>query len=155
MESARPLKVTRGNPSAHGPSLVRTKGLGWVRCGAGVSPAGNSGEWTDMSWRRFTGRASVWSGLTALLSLSAMARGQDVENQPGRPASQVLRPAASDENIKSINDEYNQELLQVERRRLERLGRLAARQNPPAAAATYEQLFRLAIASDLFREAEP
>jgi thiol-disulfide isomerase/thioredoxin len=108
-----------------------------------------------MSWRRFTNKTRVFWGLTAVLGIAALARGQGVENQPGTPASNALRPAASDENIKSINDNYNQELLQVERRRLERLARLAARQNPADAAATYEVLFRLAIAADLFREAEP
>src|SRR5208337_4915277 len=42
----------------------------------------------------------------------------------------------------------------LEKRRIEQLTRLAARQQPALAAATYERLFRLAIAGDLFREAE-
>ena len=35
------------------------------------------------------------------------------------------------------------------------LSQLAARESPKEAAETYEQLFRLAIANNLFREAEP
>ena len=42
----------------------------------------------------------------------------------------------------------------LERRRLERLARLAARQNPAEAAATYEQLFRLAAAANIYADAE-
>jgi thiol-disulfide isomerase/thioredoxin len=94
--------------------------------------------------------------MTAFVLLPSVAAGQDdAAKQPGAPAQKGYRPAASDESLESIIDAYNQELLQVERRRLERMGRLAARQNPTAAAATYEQLFRLAIAGSLFRDAEP
>ncbi len=46
-------------------------------------------------------------------------------------------------------------LLQIEKQRLERLGQLAASQSPQDAAETYEMLFRLAIANNLFAEAEP
>ena len=55
----------------------------------------------------------------------------------------------------SINEDYSRQLLQLERQRLVRLGQLAARQTPNEAAVTYEQLFRSAIANNLFREAEP
>jgi len=92
-------------------------------------------------------------GLAALLSWPAVALAQDAKAQP-EPRN-VLRPSNSDENIKSINDDYDRDLLQLERRRLERLGRLAGRQTPADAALTYEQLFRLAIASNMFRDAEP
>jgi thiol-disulfide isomerase/thioredoxin len=94
--------------------------------------------------------------MTTLLLLPSLAAGQDnAAKQPGAPAQKAYRPAASEESLESIIDAYNQERLQVERRRLERLARLAARQNPAAAAATYEQLFRLAIAGSLLRDAEP
>ena len=66
----------------------------------------------------------------------------------------VLQPPAADESVKSINDEYSQQVQAVERRRLERLARLAARQNPADAAATYEQLFRLAAAANIYADAE-
>jgi thiol-disulfide isomerase/thioredoxin len=96
------------------------------------------------------------TGIAALLLPATLAFGQDeVAKQPERPSPKVLRPDAPQENVQTINDDYNQELLHLERRRLERLGRLAARQNPAEAAATYETLFRLAIAGDLFRDAEP
>jgi thiol-disulfide isomerase/thioredoxin len=94
--------------------------------------------------------------MTAFLLLPSMAAGQDdAAKQPEAPARKADRPAASDESLETIIEAYNQELLQVERRRLERMARLAARQNPAAAAATYEQLFRLAIAGSLLRDAEP
>ena len=68
----------------------------------------------------------------------------------------VLRQGAiaSGETLQSINDDYNRQLLQLERQRLERLGQLAARQGPKDAAETHEILFRLAIANNLFAEAE-
>ncbi len=94
--------------------------------------------------------------MTAFVVLPAIAVGQDDPARKPEPSPQKTeRPAASDENVKTINDDYNQELLQLERRRLERLARLAARQNPADAASTYEQVFRLAIAGNLFRDAEP
>jgi len=57
--------------------------------------------------------------------------------------------------LQTINDDYNRQLLQLERQRLERLGQLAARQPVKEADQTYEQLFRLAVVNNLFREAEP
>jgi peroxiredoxin len=59
------------------------------------------------------------------------------------------------ETLQTINDDYNRTLLQIEKQRLDRLGQLAARQTPRDAAETYETLFRLAIANNLFVEAEP
>ena len=94
--------------------------------------------------------------MTAFFLLPAMAVGwDDPAKQPEKSPQKSARLAGDDESLQSINDDYNQELLQLERRRLERLGRLAARQNPADAAITYEQLFRLAIAGNLFRDAEP
>ncbi len=99
-------------------------------------------------------RSLAGAGILASLGLTAMGLAQDAK-QPTEPsAPNVLRPSASDESIKSINNDYVQQLLVLDRRRLERLERLAARQNPADAAATYEQLFRLAMAGNLFREAE-
>jgi thiol-disulfide isomerase/thioredoxin len=109
-----------------------------------------------MRWPRFIGTVGFFMGLTGFLFVARMAPGQDKsENQPELPTPKVLRPATSAESLQTINDDYNQQLLQLDRRRLERLARLAARQNPAAAAATYEQLFRLAIAGNMFRDAEP
>jgi len=83
-------------------------------------------------------------GVAVLLLSAAIAPGQD----------EVRKPAEK-ESVEAINDLFNQELLQLEHRRLERLAALAARQDPPSAAATYEQIFRLAIADNLFRDAGP
>jgi thiol-disulfide isomerase/thioredoxin len=93
--------------------------------------------------------------LAAFLSVPPSAPGQEVTKQSEPPATKGQGSSALDESIKSIDDEYNQEMLRLDRRRLERLARLAARQNPADAAVTYEQLFRLAIAGNLFRDAEP
>ena len=67
----------------------------------------------------------------------------------------VVRPIVAGGSLQSINEDYARQLLELERQRLERLGQLAARQPANEAAETYEELFRLAIANNLFREAEP
>ena len=77
------------------------------------------------------------------------------QDDPAQPKPKVLSPGGAGASLQSINDDYNRQLLQLERQRLERLGQLAARQSPKDAAETYEQMFRLAIANNLFREAEP
>jgi thiol-disulfide isomerase/thioredoxin len=83
----------------------------------------------------------VWGAAAAIvLSLAAdsgTARGQ----QP--------------ESLEAIHEDFARQYHQLEKARLERLGKLAARQEPAAAAVTYEQLFRLAISANLFKEAEP
>src|SRR5262249_31859050 len=92
------------------------------------------------------------ASLTGWGAARGLSRAQEV---PGQPRPKVLRPAEAGEALQSINDDYNRKLLQLEQQRLERLGQLAARQAPRDAAETYEMLFRLAIANNLFREAEP
>jgi peroxiredoxin len=88
----------------------------------------------------------------AMLPLaSRLARGQE---KAQRPATGDVRSVKADDPTQAIDNEYNRQVLELGRRRLEQLGRLAARQNPGEAAATYERLFRLAIADDLFRDAE-
>ncbi|QEH35650.1 Thiol-disulfide oxidoreductase ResA [Aquisphaera giovannonii] len=59
------------------------------------------------------------------------------------------------DSVQAIHEDFANQFRQLEKTRLDRLGRLAARQDPAAAAATYEELFRLAISANLFREAEP
>jgi peroxiredoxin len=98
--------------------------------------------------------------LIASLSLtrSSAALGRaDSANQEDPAASKpkVLTPGEVGTSSQSINDDYVRQVLVLERQRLERLGQLAARQAPREAAETYEQLFRLAIANNLFRDAEP
>jgi len=94
--------------------------------------------------------------MTAFLLLPVVTEGQDgLAKQPEIAGRKTVGPALADESIQTINDDFKQQLILLERRRLERLGGLAARQNAADAAATYEQLFRLAIARDMFRDAEP
>src|SRR4051794_16642682 len=91
------------------------------------------------------------------LSVSSGVRGQagsPNQDDPAGSKPKVLSPGGAGASLQSINEDYARQLLQIERQRLERLGQLAARQSPKEAAETYEQLFRLAIANDLFREAE-
>jgi peroxiredoxin len=107
-----------------------------------------------MKWRCLIALAAIACGLATLFGSSGMACGQRDEKSAAAPASKVLDRESADESVKSINDDFDQQSLQLERRRLERLGRLAARQNPADAAATYEQLFRVAINNNLFRDAE-
>jgi peroxiredoxin len=83
--------------------------------------------------------------------VSRQVQGQE---KAQRPPTGDVRPVKADDATQAIDDEYNRQVLELGRRRLEQLGRLAARQNPGEAAATYERLFRLAMADDLFRDAE-
>jgi thiol-disulfide isomerase/thioredoxin len=109
-----------------------------------------------MRWTRFIFRAGVLTVLVGFLILPATALGQDLASRQEPTTSKAGRPSPSDDgSIKSIDDDYAQQLLALEHQRLERLERLAARQNPADAAVTYERLFRLAIAANLFRDAEP
>src|SRR5262245_34211537 len=77
------------------------------------------------------------------------------QTDPAAPKPRVLSPGRTSATVQSINEDYNRQLLQLERQRLERLGQLAARQAAKEADHTYEQLFRLAVANNLFAEAEP
>jgi len=108
----------------------------------------------------FSRIALISLALAASLAIpsSQAARGRaDIPNQddPAQPRPKVLSPGGAGATIQTINDDYNRQLLQLERQRLERLGQLAARQAAKDADETYERLFRLAVANNLFREAEP
>ena len=99
-------------------------------------------------------RLNVFLGLTVFLALPAHSPAQEGSGSQPRPQSKPARQAAPGESVQAINDEYDRQVVELDRRRLEQLTHLAARQGPGAAAATYEQLFRLAIAGNQFREAE-
>jgi peroxiredoxin len=107
-----------------------------------------------MKWSQVVGKAGFVTGIAVGFCYYAAALGQEPKSQPKRLSPRVSQTSRFEESVKSINDDYDQELAQLERRRLDRLGRLAARQNPTDAAATYEQLFRQAIAANMFRDAE-
>ncbi len=89
------------------------------------------------------------------LVVQGYARTQQ-NDDPEKDPPQANRPnAPEDESLASINAEFEREVLKLERRRLERLARLAVRQQPDEANRTYEIYFQSAIASGLYREAEP
>ncbi len=89
------------------------------------------------------------------LALPTGAPGQETDQSKVRTAQQgTAGPPGSEATVQAIDDAYNRQLLNLEQSRLAQLGRLAARQPAAEAAATYERLFRLAIAGDLFRDAE-
>jgi len=107
-----------------------------------------------MRRHRFAGTVVMSLVLTPPLYLFRAAAGRAADpGQQERPAPKA--PAAgANADVQAIDEDYARQLLQLDRRRLERLGELAARQKPADAAATYERLFRLAIADNLFRDAE-
>ena len=107
-----------------------------------------------MKMTRVFAKLAVTAGIALLVSplVTTQANAQD---QPEAPAPKVRLRAPYPDSLKAINDDFDRQLLQLERGRLDRLSRLAQHQRPAEAAATYEQLFRLAIASNLFQEAGP
>ena len=114
-----------------------------------------SGARIKMRWACFAGKMGMLLVAIASLTLPPTALGQDTDRDKARPPEpKAAGSAGAEETVQAIDDEYNRQLLHLEQRRLEQLGRLAARQQPALAAATYERLFRLAIAGDLFRDAE-
>lgn len=64
-------------------------------------------------------------------------------------------PGSKGPSIESINVEYERELLKIEKHRLEGLGKLALSQPKEQAAGTFDSFFRLAIAKNLYAEADP
>jgi thiol-disulfide isomerase/thioredoxin len=109
------------------------------------------------SFRRIA-PVSLALGVSLSLVLTSADRGRagpPDQDEPADARPKVLSPGGAGASLRSINEDYARQLLQLERQRLERLAHLASRQAPKEAAETYEQLFRLAIANNLFREAEP
>lgn len=96
----------------------------------------------------------VWAALSFPQAVISQARAQN-QGEPAAKKPTEKRPGAAGMTIQSINEDYNNQILQIERTRLERLAQLARTQEPKEASETYELLFRLALANNLFREAEP
>jgi thiol-disulfide isomerase/thioredoxin len=108
-----------------------------------------------MRWASCTPSAGLLLIAIVPLALNPVARGQaNGQQKAGPPASRDDVPAQAEAAIKAIDDAYDRQLVEIGRRRLEQLGRLAAGQKPAVAAVTLERLFRLAIADDMFRDAE-
>jgi peroxiredoxin len=92
--------------------------------------------------------------LVGILMLSGVARVRG-QVEPRRPRPVVALKTAAATSVQAIDDEFNRQVLELSKRRLEQLAQLAASQQPADAAVTYERLFRQAIADDLFVSAEP
>jgi thiol-disulfide isomerase/thioredoxin len=108
-----------------------------------------------MRWSCLAKNVKVLLFAIGSMALAPMAPGQTIgAGQAATPKNNVTGSARAGDPVQSIDDEYNRQVLELGRRRLGELGRLAASQKPADAAATYERLFRLAIADDLFRDAE-
>ena len=103
-------------------------------------------------------RFAMFFSTCLALVFSLTVCGQDVSPRQDDPATikpKVVRQVIPAASLQAINDDYARQLLDLERQRLERLGQLAARQSPKEAVETYEELLRVALANNLFREAEP
>ena len=112
-----------------------------------------------MRWSRESGGPGALLVMIAGLTLPATAAGQgNAETRPNAtaPAAGATRPAPADDNMKAIDDDYNQQRLRARAAAAGTPGSPGANGRiPPAAAATYEQIFRLAIAGNLFVDAGP
>jgi thiol-disulfide isomerase/thioredoxin len=103
----------------------------------------------------FAGSMAMFLTAIASPGLTPPAFAQPAGQQKTAPAEPKSGNTPKvDAEVQAIDDKYNRDLIQLDQRRLEELGRLAATQKPDRAAATYERLFRLAITADLFRDAE-
>lgn len=101
----------------------------------------------------FRAGGTCFAEALVLLVLPAIAAGQERIGKTPESSPKASAIAGNDKEIQAINDTYDQQRLELERRRLDSLAQLAARQAPAVAASTYEQLFRLAIANNLFIDA--
>jgi thiol-disulfide isomerase/thioredoxin len=113
------------------------------------------GDSIKMTKATFAGSMAMFLVAFASPGLTPPAWAQPAgQEKAAPPESKTGGAPKADAELQAIDDKYNRELLQLDQRRLEALGLLAASQQPDRAAATYERLFRLAIAADLFRDAE-
>jgi thiol-disulfide isomerase/thioredoxin len=108
-----------------------------------------------MRWACNTDKMGMVLAAVASLVLPSMALAQTAAQDKAKQTTPAVTGSAKvDVEVQAIDDEYFRQLLQLDQRRLEQLGRLGSLQKPAEAAATYERLFRLAIAGDLFKDAE-
>lgn len=70
-------------------------------------------------------------------------------------AQEPAKPAAEMASLAKLNASYEQQLRELDRRRIADLADLAARAAKPEADAAYHQLFQLAIARGFYAEAQP
>jgi peroxiredoxin len=86
---------------------------------------------------------------------ASMRLGALAQDEPAQPKPKVVTAGNGGASVQAIDEEYNRQLLELEKQRLAKLAQLAAQQPQKNAQETYELLFRLAISNNLFREAEP
>ena len=103
---------------------------------------------------RWAFRARAVAIILAAIASQSLAPSAVAQPEVKRPAAQTVGRVFGADSVQAIDDEYNRQVLELARRRLERLTQLASGQQPAEAAVTYERLFRLAIADDLFTTAE-
>lgn len=80
-------------------------------------------------------------------------RADDAKSDQAKQADQPAR--AVDGSLEAIDAEFARQLLELERDRMERLGKLAAAKTGDEANRVYAAYFGAAIANDLYAEAEP
>ena len=108
-----------------------------------------------MRWAKFGGNTGYLMVAITSFVLSPRAHGQSGGQEKAvASAPRADGPATVQESIQQIDEAFNRQLVQLEQRRLGELATLAEQQKPAEAAPILERLFRLAIAADMFREAE-
>jgi thiol-disulfide isomerase/thioredoxin len=91
--------------------------------------------------------AAVRNAWIALLAMAALA--------PATARAQERKGAQDFKSLEALHEEYSKRLIELDRRRIDDLGRLAAKSTGDEAAAAYRELFSTAIGRELFEEAEP
>lgn len=92
------------------------------------------------------------AGVGRAIALGALTLGIAA---PGSVRAQESTPKPVAEALLAIDQNYGERLRELDQKRLDDLRALAGKLKPAEAAVAYEHLFRLAIAGDLFQEAEP
>lgn len=102
-------------------------------------------------------RRTVLPVMVLMLASEVPAPAQAEQPLLALAQAQAQPPAAAveDQSREAIDADIVTRIIALERERLDRLTRLAAKQPPAEAFTTYEELFRLAIANNLYRFAEP
>ena len=95
--------------------------------------------------------------LTPVRSSAARGRADDTgQDEPASPKPKIVRQALRDDSLKSINEDYARQLLAARARSgWSGSGNWPRVSRPRRRRRLTKQLFRLAIANNLFREAEP
>lgn len=107
----------------------------------------NIEPWPDRRWR--LNLAGSWP---ALFACAGLMTSYLIPTTAARAQSAVRAEADS---LSRIDADYQQQRARIDRERIERLTRLAAGQKRGDAELTYLEVFRFAVASDQYVQAEP